>query len=232
MDGDPSRREERKTQTRERLLTAASELFVAEGFEETTYDDIARVAGVARQTVFNHFPRKEDFVIAWGARRREEVTQALASSAFAGESAVVRLVLIMRVLADSYERSPLAGRVYTVAWVKWGGPVLEAPTLATQFSAVIVEGQERGEIRGDISAETAGQLIRAAYFDALWRWAAPDRPREAPSLFSDMLARLEMVLTGLCAGPDREGVRQSMRVARAIEGTRLADGRLVSPRSP
>jgi TetR/AcrR family transcriptional regulator, cholesterol catabolism regulator len=213
------RREQRKSETRERLLDAATELFVSRGFEETTYDDIARVACVGRQTVFNYYPRKEDFVIAWGSRRRGEAARALASGAFAGEQAAARLVLIMRVLARSYERSPSAGRVYTIAWVKWGGPVLEEPFLAGQFAAVIAEGQRSGEFRDDISAETAGQLIRAAYFDALWRWAAPGRPEDAPSLFAELLARLELVLTGLCAEPGREGLRQSMRLAQAIENT-------------
>src|SRR3984885_16248021 len=96
------RRQQRKNETHERLLNAATELFVSRGFEETTYDDIARAARVARQTVFNYYPRKEDFVIAWATRRREEVAQALTSGAFAGEQAAARLVLIMRVLASSY----------------------------------------------------------------------------------------------------------------------------------
>jgi AcrR family transcriptional regulator len=213
------RREQRKTETRERLLNAASELFAVRGFEETTYDDIASAAGVARQTVFNYYPRKEDFARAWGARRREEVVQALASSAFAGGRATARLTLMMRVLANSYERAPAAGRVYTIAWVKWGGPILEEPILAAQFAAVIADGQRSGEIRADVSAETAGQLIRAAYFDALWRWAAPSRREDAPSLFAELLSRLQLVLTGLCVDAQREGIKQSIGLAQAIEST-------------
>jgi TetR/AcrR family transcriptional regulator, cholesterol catabolism regulator len=211
------RRQQRKLETRARLLDAASELFVAQGFDETTYDDIARAAGVARQTVFNHYPRKEDFVIAWGGRRREEAARALARSAFTGEPAVARLALIMRVLANSYERAPAEGRVYALAWVKWGGPILEEPFLASQFAAVIADGQRAGEIRGDVAAETAGQLIRAGYFDALWRWASPGRQEDAPPLFAELLARLELVLTGLCAEPERAAIKRSMRLARAIE---------------
>lgn len=213
------RRQQRKSETRERLLDAATELFVSRGFEETTYEDIARVAHVARQTVFNYYPRKEDFVIAWAARRRDEVAQTLASGAFASEPAAARLILMMRVFANSYERSPAEGRVYTMAWVKWGGPILEEPILARQFADVIADGQRSGEFRDDINAETAGQLIRAGYFDALWRWTSPSRPGDAPSLFAEMLARLELVLTGLCVEPGRAGLRQSMQLAQAIENT-------------
>lgn len=218
-------RQRRKAQTRERLLTAASQLFAESGYDETSYDDIALLAGVARQTVFNYFPRKEDFARAWGARRRAEVDQVLASAPVAGQPAVFRLVLMLHVLADAYERSPAEGRVFTVAWVKWGGPILEERMLADQFAAVIAEGQQSGEIRKDIDADTAGQLIRAAYFDALWRWAAPDRPAAAPSLFSAMLSRLELVLTGISVIADREGLRRSMHLAWAIENVRHDDSK-------
>jgi len=219
------RRQQRKTETRALLLDAASELFAARGFDETTYDDIAAAARVARQTVFNYFPRKEDFVLGWGAQRREEVAQALARSALAGGAAAARLVLMMRVLASSYERAPAAGRVYTIAWVKWGGPVREEPVLAAQFAAVIADGQRSGDIRADVSAQTAGLLIRAAYFDALWRWAAPGRREDAPSLFGELLARLELLLTGWCVEAEREAVKQSMELAQAIETTADASWR-------
>ncbi|WP_051944049.1 TetR/AcrR family transcriptional regulator [Streptacidiphilus rugosus] len=225
----PAPREQRKIDTRERLLRVATELFVARGFEETTYDDIARAAAVARQTVFNHFPRKEDFIHAWSVLRREEIAQALTDRAFLEQPATARLVLIMRVMADSYERSPAAGRVYTLAWVKWGGPVLEERALASQFALVIEEGQRSGEIRDDVGAQTAGELIRAAYFDALWRWAAPDRPADAPSLFADLVVRLELILTGICAMPDREGLKRSMRLVQAVETAATHEGQGKTP---
>jgi len=144
----------------------------------------------------------------------------LASAAVADQPAVSRLVVMLRVLADAYERSPAEGRVFTIAWVKWGGPVLEPPMLAGQFAAVIADGQRSGEVRPDVDAVVAGQLIRAAYFDALWQWAAPDRPVGAPSLFSALLSRLDLVLTGLSGMTDRDGLRRSVHLARAIENIR------------
>jgi TetR/AcrR family transcriptional regulator, cholesterol catabolism regulator len=212
-------RQRRKAETRERLLAVASELFAANGYDQTSYDDIARLAGVARQTVFNYFPRKEDFARAWGARRRAEIDEVLASAPFGDQPAVSRLVLMLRVLSASYERAPAEGRVFTIAWVKWGGPILEEPMLADRFAEVIAEGQKSGEIRKDVDAGTAGQLIRAAYFDALWRWAAAD----APSLFSAMLSRLELVLTGISVTADRDSLRRSIHLATAIENIRRGD---------
>ena len=53
--------DERKTgkaATQERILVAATELFVAGGYERTTMSDIAERAGVSRATVFWHFSEK------------------------------------------------------------------------------------------------------------------------------------------------------------------------------
>ncbi|MFF4354982.1 mycofactocin system transcriptional regulator [Streptomyces sp. NPDC001530] len=63
---DSSNRPGRRPATsREELEEVAFELFQANGFEETSVDDIARRAGIARRTFFRYFDSKNDVV--WGA---------------------------------------------------------------------------------------------------------------------------------------------------------------------
>ena len=50
---------EAKTETRQRILQAATRLFKAEGWHETTTRGIAVGAGIATGTLFNYFPTKE-----------------------------------------------------------------------------------------------------------------------------------------------------------------------------
>lgn len=45
------------------ILKAAVELFPKHGFEKTTMDDIAKRAGVTKQTVYSHFRNKEQLFI-------------------------------------------------------------------------------------------------------------------------------------------------------------------------
>jgi AcrR family transcriptional regulator len=54
------RRARKKAQTREQIRTIARDLFAEHGFEAVTIADIAARADVAVQTVFNHFPTKEE----------------------------------------------------------------------------------------------------------------------------------------------------------------------------
>src|SRR6266513_2472003 len=45
--------------TRERLVRAALELFIAQGYHETTTPQIAKKAGVAEGTIYRHFTSKQ-----------------------------------------------------------------------------------------------------------------------------------------------------------------------------
>ncbi|MFC4944641.1 TetR family transcriptional regulator [Pseudonocardia sp. GCM10023141] len=57
---EPGRRERKKQQTRKAISDIATHLFLERGFDAVTVADVAAAADVAVQTVFNHFPAKED----------------------------------------------------------------------------------------------------------------------------------------------------------------------------
>jgi AcrR family transcriptional regulator len=228
-----TRREARKQQTRQRLLAAARELFVSRGFDETSFDDIAQAAGVARQTAFNHFPRKDDFVAAWVAERRAELQAAIgaqdADSLAQRTEAATRLLIIMRVMASVYEERRDEGRVFMTAWVKSGGPIFEAPVAARLFASVVRDGQRDGEFVDDIDPEAAGEVIRAVYFDVLWRWASPQNEIPPGGLFEALMSHVQLVLTGLCVDSDRRQLRRSVNLARTLEAARLANPAAIPP---
>ncbi len=54
------RRERKKQQTRQAISDVATRLFLERGFDAVTVAEVAKAADVAVQTVFNHFPTKED----------------------------------------------------------------------------------------------------------------------------------------------------------------------------
>jgi AcrR family transcriptional regulator len=57
-----TRRGRRRIETRQRLLSAASELFGDRGISATKVSDVCESADVALQTFFNHFRSKDDLV--------------------------------------------------------------------------------------------------------------------------------------------------------------------------
>src|SRR2546425_5565213 len=56
-------RERKKQKTRESTQRAALRLFVKQGYEETTIEQIAAAAEISPSTFFNYFPTKEDVVL-------------------------------------------------------------------------------------------------------------------------------------------------------------------------
>ncbi|MEV5543886.1 TetR/AcrR family transcriptional regulator [Saccharopolyspora shandongensis] len=56
-------RERRKRQTRQEISHVATRLFIEHGFENVTIAQVAAAAGVAKMTVTNYFPRKEDLLL-------------------------------------------------------------------------------------------------------------------------------------------------------------------------
>ncbi|MEP6785289.1 MAG: TetR/AcrR family transcriptional regulator [Sphingomonadales bacterium] len=56
---------------RDRILSAASELFYAQGIRATGMDLVIARASVAKATLYSHFPTKDDLVLAFLERRDE-----------------------------------------------------------------------------------------------------------------------------------------------------------------
>lgn len=57
-------REEKKAQTRERLLEAAATVFARRGFAAASLDEVAEEAGLTKGAVYSNFANKEDLVLA------------------------------------------------------------------------------------------------------------------------------------------------------------------------
>jgi AcrR family transcriptional regulator len=102
-------RERKKRETAARIASVAAGLFAERGFEEVAVVDVARVADVSEQTVYNHFPTKEDLVFDRSAELEAALVDAVASrpAGITPLDAVGRLAhsLIDEVSAIPLERS-------------------------------------------------------------------------------------------------------------------------------
>jgi AcrR family transcriptional regulator len=174
----PDRRTRRKRQTRERIVEAAIECFLAKGFDATTMDEIADRADVARATVFNHFREKEQLLTAYLARRRAELVELLRREARADVDASQQLYDAFELLAEFNERNVAEARELIQAWWRTGGTTANEPHTGVVLAEVVAAGQREGEFRADVDPALIGSVLLDAYAGLLLRWVSTPGPPE------------------------------------------------------
>ncbi|MGC4192079.1 MAG: TetR/AcrR family transcriptional regulator [Thermomicrobiales bacterium] len=193
----PLRRARNKQRTHARILDAAIALFVKQGYDSTTIDQIVVAADVARGTFFNYFPAKSDLLLAWGETHRREIEERL--TGLASGAVLGRLQEAFAHAAESYDADAAMNRAMVRSWLGAGGPLLPGAGATLAVLIPIVEaGQRDGEIRADIPPDIAAQCILDCYLGQVYRWAQGDA-----SLGDLLPASLDVVLAGLAA--DRPG---------------------------
>src|SRR5687768_778483 len=99
-------RELKKQQTRENISHQATRLFLERGFDKVTIADVAAAAQVAKMTVTNYFPRKEDLALDLS----EAFVGSLARTVREREPGESALAALRRAyLAAVAEHSPVIG---------------------------------------------------------------------------------------------------------------------------
>jgi AcrR family transcriptional regulator len=128
MAEQPGRRERKREETRRSIAAAAMRLFLERGFDEVTIAEVAEAADVSVNTVFNHFPTKED--LFFGAHETAEVALArVGGDRKPGEPAIA---FLRRRLREEIERFAAAeSRGDHAHWmgvrrVMQGSPALQA----------------------------------------------------------------------------------------------------------
>jgi len=138
-------RERRKQQTRRAISDIATGMFAARGFDEVTIAQVADAAGVAKMTVTNYFPRKEDLVFD----RAESVIRSLADVVAARDPGESYLTAIRRDYAERVARADVTLGLSTPAFARM---IENSPTLSGRGLEML---HLREQALGDaIAAET------------------------------------------------------------------------------
>jgi AcrR family transcriptional regulator len=159
------------TETAQRLREAAFQLFDRHGYDATTVDEIADLAGVGRSTFFRHFRSKEDVIFPDHSDVLARVRDRLASTGPTDTPAAVRDAARI-VLRRYLEEGELARSRYRLTRTV---PPLRAREIANmqQYQREFREfvrawtGEQPGE---DLRAEMLASAIVVAHNQVLRRW--------------------------------------------------------------
>ena len=112
---------------RERILDAAYELFSKRGIRAVGTEEVLAQAGVAKSTLYRHFPSKEALVLAFLQRREQRWTRefVLAEATRRGSTPRERLLAIFDVFDEWFHRDDFEGCSFINVLLEMGD--LESP---------------------------------------------------------------------------------------------------------
>jgi TetR/AcrR family transcriptional regulator, cholesterol catabolism regulator len=193
---NPSRRERKKADTRQRVLNAATELFLGKGFDQTSVEEITGAAKIAKGTFFNYFDAKEDVLYALLERRAIALGEEVRKSSVFPASPVARVKRMLRLVAAD----PLTKQLLNQLAVSGRIPVRHTSDrpLLREVIDQVRQGQAIGEIRAELDPVIVSGMIIALFFHQIAMWQHGHRP-DALSESIDMA--VDSLLEGI-AGPE------------------------------
>lgn len=231
---------EGRAEVRRELVATAVRLFREQGYDDTTVDDIAAAAGVARRTFFRYFRSKEDAI-------SPDHEAALARIAEVFETAhpaepVAGLVLraaetVFDIYTDdpalSVQRFRLTHEV-GVLRDRESASVDHYRRMFTRYLRLRFEGVPSGELR----AAVIGAAVVAAHNLALRAWLAAGAPDDRVDALREQFRGVASLLpveptptNGQQAGSELDAVAQRLEVAVGRLERRADAGGMRDPRA-
>ncbi|WP_406319292.1 TetR/AcrR family transcriptional regulator [Streptosporangium sp. NBC_01639] len=137
---EETRRERKKRQTRELLVTTAFRLFDEQGYEQTTLAQITSAADVATKTFFNYFRSKDDVLFADVEQYYQATVEVISERTLDEGVSDVLLKTYDRVIAR-FAEGPISGDPELMEI--YGRLVLTVPALQAKALLVLFDLQRR-----------------------------------------------------------------------------------------
>jgi len=160
-------REDRARRTRAKIRQVAGELIVQKGIENTTVEEIATAAGIAKGTFYLHFRSKEDLILEYASRRLEHVKSVLPEILL--KSTKEALHEVVDAVVKGKDWHPVIVKI-VVLKIAESFDRLRAIDLRNVLLPVIELGVARGELRTDIDAPILASFLADTIYSGLRNW--------------------------------------------------------------
>ncbi len=168
MAAQRTARQLRADDTRARLFAAAAKLFAARGYHETTVDQIAREAGVAKGTFFVHFATKDAVIIDLVRIQTRQAKKARQAALPQGPLAALRATVMM--LGEQAGLSRELSRSVLEATLENAGVAGDADAMVgevmTEMTADAKAAVAAGELHKGRDGELLARALMASYLGA------------------------------------------------------------------
>nr|HAD51905.1 TetR/AcrR family transcriptional regulator [Algoriphagus sp.] len=142
-------------ETREKILDVAIEQFSRYGVRNTTMDDIARMMGISKKTLYQEFKDKKELVNATFSAMLERDQEKMAFLKDSGTDVIEHLVKISKMMRERLTNiNPLAimevQKYFPEAWKIFEEH--KEQVIMTDFVNILERGKQLGYFRSEIDA--------------------------------------------------------------------------------
>lgn len=194
------RREQRKKETRKRLLDTAIRMMTEQGFEALTVEAIAAAADVGKGTIYNYFRTKEDIVVAFFVELERSVQHKLGKWSSKDESLAGTLISFLefqfRLKRPHY---PFVRIFFTQMFARpeqmYPYIVELQPIIDTPLIILFQSLQQRQLLRSDVPMDLLVLNFKTMHFGLSAIWASEGPPWKAAS--AALPAQVRLFCSGL-----------------------------------
>lgn len=111
MPRSPSENERIRQMAKEKILEAAMDLFIRQGYHATSISDVAKQAGISKGLLYNYFSGKEGLLAAMVEERIAGVAEVIENAASL-QAPADQLKYILEQAIDNVDRQPEVFRFY------------------------------------------------------------------------------------------------------------------------
>ena len=190
--------EQRKRETRARIVQAAFDLFAEKGVEGTTVAEISEAADIGKGTFFTYFRSKDDVFADIGTLMLEMMSSGVSDLSASGGTVTEQLLNAVIPAIEWHEKNPRLSRLSITVLMRTPSTIdvdaANISALEALLAALVREGQAKGEFREDVDADGAATVILGLYFMSILRW---HRAEARGPLKERVLGGLAVVMKGL-----------------------------------
>lgn len=195
---------ERLEQRKNDLLDSALELFAANGFANTSIEQICQTAYVSTKSFYELFEGKEACFLALYERIMGEVADRVQAQVAASPPEADRAHALLAAAVHAMVDDPRVARVAFLEWQGLSGLSEQGKIEAQNWGAVFVADELR-RVGADSRAARKRNLDRLAYgvtgafSEIVLDWLRSPEPHDTEELITDMTDFFELIRKGLLA---------------------------------
>jgi AcrR family transcriptional regulator len=175
------RRDRKKRETRDRIVSVALDLFTRRGIDACTIDDIAARADIGKGTIYNYFRTKEDIIIAFMVDVERGLQDKLAAQTPRRGSAASVLTKYIEFHFKLKEQHHAFVRVLLAqmcgkagsgaAWIQEVQAFIDPPLID-----IFTDLRRRGVLRPDLQMPAVVQAFKVMHLGLTILWALEGPP--------------------------------------------------------